>query len=198
MEWSTRTMQCCVTIKSDWGGFAQCSIFCLCVWGHSQHLAFKLYDCVIREFISINVCGLDQHSDCLDSSKVLSSESDSGWSLWALEMKWEIGPPSQPRHQTMEVWHEKDHLPQINLKHTWNSNCELNETAWWKMRELCEMRHGNEARLTTTPMKSGHISKLKVVLLYEQRSGEELHLHFFPWIHEILFRFSERFEEWKF
>ena len=36
-------MQCCVTIKSDWGGFAQCSIFCLCVWGHSQHLAFKLY-----------------------------------------------------------------------------------------------------------------------------------------------------------
>ena len=33
-----------------------------------------------------------------------------------------------------------------------------------KVRQICEMRNGNEACLTTTAMKSGHRSKLKVVL----------------------------------
>ena len=70
--------------------------------------------------------------------------------LWALEMKWEIGPPSQPRHQTMEVWHEKDHLPQINLKHTWHFNCELNETAWWKWGSF--VRWGMEMRPASLPL----------------------------------------------
>ena len=33
-----------------------------------------------------------------------------------------------------------------------------------KLRQICEMRNGNEACLTTTSMKSGHRSKVKVVL----------------------------------
>ena len=33
-----------------------------------------------------------------------------------------------------------------------------------RMMKICEMRNGNEACLTTTSIKSGHISKVKVVL----------------------------------
>ena len=75
-------------------------------------------------------------------------------------MKREIGPPSHPRHQTIEIWSENCCLPHINLKHTWSVKCKLNVTAWWK---ICEMRNGNEACLTTTSMKFGHRSELKVV-----------------------------------
>ena len=41
---------------------------------------------------------------------------------------------------------------------------ELNVTALYNMRQICEMGNGNEACLTTTSMKSGHRSKLKIVL----------------------------------
>ena len=38
-----------------------------------------------------------------------------------------------------------------------------------QLRQICEMRNGNEACLTTTSVKSGHRSKVKVVLaLYYQ------------------------------
>ena len=43
---------------------------------------------------------------------MLSSESNYGWNLINLGKLWEIEPPSQPQHKTMEVWSEKGCLPQ--------------------------------------------------------------------------------------
>ena len=45
------------------------------------------------------------------------------------------------------------------------------------MRQICELRNGNEACLTTTSMKSRHRPKLKFVLAEQERFQEMLNLN---------------------
>ena len=63
------------------------------------------------------------------------------------------------------IWTLSFHcLPQVNIKHTWSVKYESNLNAWWLTGANLWNEKWNEACLTTTSMKSGHRSKLKVVL----------------------------------